>query len=237
MDSNDGNGSILRHPRFMVRRGQRKSFHRFSKHRTFPDIEPRLHENFVMKRIWVVVVIIAVTVGIWFWKKNSVPPKSEMPATSVSKNNSNAAITGNSSSQIAGGTSKSAENAAANLSQTNLALRAASPNPEPATNEGQKLSAFTILDNARMVIHNYHDAFGENPVGTNPEITAALTGQNSKQISFINPESGLRVNDNGELVDAWDAPFFFHQISRDIMEIRSAGPDKKMWTPDDSMTK
>jgi hypothetical protein len=116
-------------------------------------------------------------------------------------------------------------------------MRAASPGSVPATNKIENLSPFTILDNARVVIHNYHDTFGENPVGTNPEITAALTGQNSKQISFINPESGLRVNDAGELVDSWDTPFFFHQLSRDVMEIRSAGPDKKMWTADDLVTK
>jgi hypothetical protein len=88
-----------------------------------------------------------------------------------------------------------------------------------------------------VAIHNYNSAFGENPVGTNPEITAALTGKNSKQINFITAESGLRVNKNGEMVDAYGTPFFFHQVSGQEMEIRSAGEDRKLWTFDDLVTK
>jgi hypothetical protein len=34
-------------------------------------------------------------------------------------------------------------------------------------------------------------------------------------------------------VDRWGEPLYFHAISRDRLEIRSAGPDKIMWTPDD----
>ena len=88
-----------------------------------------------------------------------------------------------------------------------------------------------------MAIHNYNSAFGENPVGTNPEITAALMGKNPKQINFITSDSGLRVNANGEMVDAYGTPFFFHQLSGQEMEIRSAGEDRKMWTFDDQVTR
>lgn len=79
--------------------------------------------------------------------------------------------------------------------------------------------------------------FGGNPVGTNPEITAALAGNNPKQINFIKPEAGMQINGNGELVDAWGAPLFFHQLSGTDMEVRSAGPDRKLWTPDDLVTR
>jgi hypothetical protein len=103
--------------------------------------------------------------------------------------------------------------------------------------DAQNLPPLTVLDKARVVIKSYHSAFGENPVGTNPEITAALMGQNPKQVNFITPESGLRVNGNGELVDAYGTPFFFHQLSAHEMEIRSAGDDRKMWTLDDKVTK
>jgi hypothetical protein len=78
---------------------------------------------------------------------------------------------------------------------------------------------------------------GGNPVGTNPEITAALNGGNSKQIRFISEEAGLRINGEGALVDFWGTPFFFHQLSATEMEIRSAGPDKQMWTSDDLVIK
>jgi hypothetical protein len=89
----------------------------------------------------------------------------------------------------------------------------------------------------RQCIHNYHDRFGENPVGNNAEITATLLGKNPKQINFLAAESGLRVDDQGEMLDAWGTPFFFHQISAHEMEVRSAGEDKKMWTFDDLVTR
>jgi len=75
--------------------------------------------------------------------------------------------------------------------------------------------------------------FGGNPVGTNPEITRQLGGDNPKGINFIKPEAGMRVNGNGEMVDPWGTPLFFHQLSGTETEVRSAGPDKRMWTPDD----
>jgi len=124
--------------------------------------------------------------------------------------------------------------------QTALTSRAASPNPVPDsgahTNEPPALPPLTVLDKARVTIHNYHAAFGENPVGTNPEIAAALQGKNPRQINFL-AESGLRLNGKGEIVDGYGTPFFFHQISGNEMEIRSAGPDKVMWTPDDLVTR
>jgi hypothetical protein len=109
---------------------------------------------------------------------------------------------------------------------------ATAPTPEVAA-----LPAATVLDNMRMVIHNYGATFGENPVGNNAEITAALAGKNPRQINFISGVAGLRVNENGELVDAYGTPFFFHQLSGKVMEIHSAGEDRKMWTFDDLVTK
>ncbi len=93
-----------------------------------------------------------------------------------------------------------------------------------------------VLRNARAAVTQYGSMFHGNPVGTNPEITSALNGNNPKQVKFISPESGLQINDKGEMVDPWGTPFFFHQLSARDMEIRSAGPDKVMWTADDLVT-
>lgn len=106
----------------------------------------------------------------------------------------------------------------------------------PAT-EVSSLPPATVLDNMRVLIHNYGAEFGENPVGNNAEITAALKGKNPRQINFIRDGAGLRVNDRGELVDAYGTPFFFHQLSGKVMEIRSAGEDRTLWTFDDLVTK
>jgi hypothetical protein len=94
-----------------------------------------------------------------------------------------------------------------------------------------------VVENMRRAIINYGSTFSGNPVGSNPEIAAALNGENPKQIKFIDPENGLRINGKGELVDSWGTPFFFHQLSATDTEVRSAGPDKIMWTPDDLVIK
>ena len=49
-----------------------------------------------------------------------------------------------------------------------------------------------LLSNMRVAIHQYRSRFGGNPVGTNPEITKALNGDNPKQVKFLGDESGLR---------------------------------------------
>lgn len=107
----------------------------------------------------------------------------------------------------------------------------------PAPLEFTNFSASVVLENMRRAIRNYGARFGGNPVGTNPEITRALAGENPKQVDFLNADDGLRVNGAGELVDPWGTPYFFHQLSGAEMEIHSAGPDKKMWTSDDLVTR
>lgn len=93
------------------------------------------------------------------------------------------------------------------------------------------------LDNMRHVISDYGSMFGGNPVGENSEITSQLSGNNPKHANFIRPDAGMQINDKGELVDPWGTPYFFHQLSGHEMEIRSAGPDKVMWTADDLVVK
>ena len=106
-----------------------------------------------------------------------------------------------------------------------------SPDTSPA------MEPATVLSNMRIAINQYGSMFGGNPVGSNSEITKALNGGNAKEVKFLSEESGLRINGRGELVDYWGTPFFFHQLSGTEMEIRSAGPDKKLWTADDLVTK
>jgi hypothetical protein len=73
-----------------------------------------------------------------------------------------------------------------------------------------------------------------NPTGTNAEITAALTGQNRLRLALI-PSDHPAINREGALCDRWGTPFFFHAESATRMDIRSAGPDRKMWNEDDVM--
>jgi hypothetical protein len=73
-----------------------------------------------------------------------------------------------------------------------------------------------------------------NPVGENVEITAALTGRNRLKFAFI-PTDNPAINPKGELCDRWGTPYFFHQLSGERMEIRSAGPDHRLWNADDEV--
>jgi hypothetical protein len=106
---------------------------------------------------------------------------------------------------------------------------AGAPTPLEFTNVEPSI----VLENMARAVRQYGTMFGGNPVGTNPEITSQLNGNNPKHINFINPEAGMRINEKGELVDAWGTPYFFHQLSGTDMEIHSAGPDRIMWTSDD----
>jgi hypothetical protein len=137
-----------------------------------------------------------------------------------------AASGGESASGLASG---SAASGASTVPATPFLL--GTPDTSPA------MEPATVLSNMRVTVNQYGSMFGGNPVGTNPEITRALNGDNPKQVRFIKEESGLRINGRGELVDYWGTPFFFHQLSGTEMEIRSAGPDKMMWTADDLITR
>jgi hypothetical protein len=97
-------------------------------------------------------------------------------------------------------------------------------------------AAAILLENLRITLRHYGLRFGGNPVGTNQEITKALNGGNPKHVEFLGSD-GNNINEKGELVDPWGTPYFFHQLSGQVMEIRSAGPDKRMWTDDDLVTR
>jgi hypothetical protein len=105
--------------------------------------------------------------------------------------------------------------------------------PPAAPDNSATIAPAIVMQNVRRAVRQYGDMFNGNPVGTNPEITAALSGKNPKQINFIDSNAGMRVNDQGEMIDPWGTPYFFHQISGTQMEIHSAGPDRIMWTSDD----
>jgi hypothetical protein len=130
-----------------------------------------------------------------------------------------------------------ASNFAAPAAQTIFYTAPSRPSVAPAGKsqplEYTNLSPDIVLDSMRHAIRDYGSMFGGNPVGLNSEITSQLNGQNPRQVNFIRPEAGMRINDAGELVDPWGTPYFFHQLSGTDMEIHSAGPDKIMWTLDD----
>jgi hypothetical protein len=104
---------------------------------------------------------------------------------------------------------------------------------EPGDSPSQQAQPLAVIQEVRSTIEKYGSMFNGNPVGTNAEITRALNGDNPAHARFLDGIPGQQIDSNGELVDPWGTPYFFHQLSGSDMEVRSAGPDRKMWTSDD----
>lgn len=127
----------------------------------------------------------------------------------------------------------------ATVSAPRIVTKAALPVPEEESRLADELNAptGTIEQDLRLVL-SLLEAFRTNfpregnPVGSNAEITAALQGRNATQVAFV-PRGHTAVNRDGELCDRWGSPFFFHAESALRMEVRSAGPDRRLWTEDD----
>lgn len=103
-------------------------------------------------------------------------------------------------------------------------------NKPPPVDDAQQ--AAVEADAVSLMLRDFRTRMGENPVGTNAEIMRAVMGENPKQ-ARLGPPEGQRLNAQGELVDRWGTPYFFHQLSRTSTEVRSAGPDRRLWTEDD----
>ena len=92
------------------------------------------------------------------------------------------------------------------------------------------------VENIGLMLRDFRTVLGENPTGSNAEIMKAVMGGNKKG-ARLGPPTGMALNGEGELVDGWGTAVFFHQLSGNEMEIRSAGPDRKLFTGDDVLTK
>ncbi|QIF02472.1 hypothetical protein [Roseimicrobium sp. ORNL1] len=90
---------------------------------------------------------------------------------------------------------------------------------------------FEILD---IVLDAFRKSNGgANPQGgENDEIVAHLSGQKGTKFAVLPPNLPF-IDPQGRLLDRWGTPFHFHPVSSNTLEIRSAGPDHKLWTADD----
>ncbi len=77
-----------------------------------------------------------------------------------------------------------------------------------------------------------HRDHASRPLGLNREFTAALIERNEYGLALL-PADHPAINADGELTDRWGSPYQFHPLSSDQVEIRSAGPDRQLYTGDD----
>ena len=89
-----------------------------------------------------------------------------------------------------------------------------------------------IFNHVTILIKDFPTLF----LADNRDFTRLLIGNNRQKFAWIHPgHSG--VSDEGELLDRWGTPLFFHRESAMGTVIRSAGVDRQMWTADDVLSK
>ena len=175
-----------------------------------------------------IILIVALGIG-FFVSKNRMPPTptptsqaAALAAALASQNTNTVAIIQSNFARVQPVTGSESSTKPATI-----------PAGQPAPLQFTNFDPAIVLENMGRAIHQYGTMFGGNPVGNNQEITSQLNGNNPKHINFLNPEAGMRLNENGELIDPWGTPYFFHQLSGHDTEIHSAGPDRILWTSDD----
>ncbi len=85
-----------------------------------------------------------------------------------------------------------------------------------------------LMENALLLLK----AAADRPLSANEDWADLLRGRNGAREEFL-PAQHRALNDEGQLIDRWQRPLFFHALGGGRYEIRSAGPDRMMWTADD----
>lgn len=98
----------------------------------------------------------------------------------------------------------------------------------PARNDVQTVSL--MLESAFMLMKDQMPSFSGNQ-----ELVTILQGKNPSGMKFLST-SFPYLDQEGQLLDRWRNPLFFHRISGSMIDVRSAGPDGIMWNVDDVHT-
>jgi len=85
-----------------------------------------------------------------------------------------------------------------------------------------------LMENSLLLLKSA----ANRPLSANEDWADLLCGKNAARERFL-PDQHVALNLNGQLIDRWQTPLFFHALGGGRYEIRSAGPDKKLWTDDD----
>jgi hypothetical protein len=86
-----------------------------------------------------------------------------------------------------------------------------------------------LMDNSLLLLKSA----ANRPLSANEDWADLLRGKNSAHERFL-PDQHIALNSKGQLIDRWGTPLFFHALGGGRFEIRSAGPDRKLWTDDDN---
>jgi hypothetical protein len=101
----------------------------------------------------------------------------------------------------------------------------ASPRTTP---ENDLTSLAHLMNNFSLLVKSSAD----RPMSANEDWAAAFRGLNPAHERFL-PDTHVALAAQGRLIDRWGTPLFFHALGNHRFDLRSAGPDKKLWTDDD----
>ncbi|NOS70456.1 MAG: hypothetical protein HOP33_11055 [Verrucomicrobia bacterium] len=85
-----------------------------------------------------------------------------------------------------------------------------------------------LMENSLLLLKSA----ANRPLSANEDWADLFRGRNGAHEEFL-PAKHIAFNSEGQLIDRWATPLFFHALGGGRYEIRSAGPDKKLWTSDD----
>jgi hypothetical protein len=85
----------------------------------------------------------------------------------------------------------------------------------------------------RQYLQHLHGRQG-HPLGNDSDLARVLTGHNPMKLVILPPTHSALTPD-GRLRDRWGTPYFIHPRGHLAFEIRSAGPDRKLFTADDAI--
>ena len=108
------------------------------------------------------------------------------------------------------------------------------PPPLHHSNTPSLAAVSNDLHSLRTALGNFQLALKEPyrpPLGDNRDIARALSGHNRLGLVFVaTNDPSLR---DGQLIDRWGTPYWFHPRAPDAIDIVSAGPDRTLFTTDD----
>lgn len=166
--------------------------------------------NEAPRRWWVVALLLAMMSGFLFWQKTSVIDVAKAPKPHEASKALPADLSAKRAPSLPG---------------EQMLKTYASPSTRP---EDDLQAMAHVFSNLQLLVK------GDAPfrMGANEEFAAALMGQNAAKEVFLKAPHAC-LNEKGQLVDRWGSPLFFHVRDRSRIDIRSAGPDRVMWTADD----
>ena len=99
----------------------------------------------------------------------------------------------------------------------------------PAADPAQDVATLhRIIVLYQRALHNRQGT----PIGDDIDLARALTGHNPMRQTFLPPDHPA-LSANGHLIDRWGTPYHLHPRGNGAYEVRSAGPDRQLFTSDD----